>query len=261
MADASSLLSGSDDRLGPYVGLALVAHLGVLGAIVAVQILFPEQPPSKPLIDVSMTVEAYDAVPKSDRLPERATRAAAPRAPTPEPMPTPTPEPVPVQQSEMKFQDKEKKPDPKQVGTDDPNRRVADTQRMKDLLADLDADPGPTDRNASSPDGTRGATGLEKLGRGDPEFARYKDQVSRIFRDEFRPLPALAGRGLKTVVLVRVDADWNVTERKLKTSSGNAIWDRTAMAAAEAVTKLPPAPEKYREAFLTHGYEPTFEDP
>src|SRR5262245_39071066 len=157
MSEASSLLTSRSDGLGPFVGLALVGHLVVLGGLVATSLLAPESPPEKPLFEPSIEVFAAE-MPRLSRLPERATRVAAPRASTE----APTTEPVPTQQSDMAYKDP-KQPDPKPAGTTDEHRDVGEQQRMKDLLDDLDADAGPRDRDAGSPDGAAKAKGYETL--------------------------------------------------------------------------------------------------
>lgn len=254
-------LTAPPDRLAPFVVIAAVGHVGVAVVLMVVTTVWASDP--APLIRPEDAMEvSIVSLPKSpSALPERAQRQAAPQAPVP-PTPEPAPE-APARQSDLAVPSPEPQPVPKAVPPDS-KRKLAELNKqleMDRLLAELDADDGPVDRDASSPDGTVGApaTSLDGAAASDPVYAAYIAKVSKLFLEGFRPLPALKGTGLKTTVLVSVDVQGRVTARDIERSSGNPAWDRAALAAAELVTTLPLPPEKYRDG-RADEYRIHFED-
>lgn len=239
----------------------------VYGLAGAALFLFPGwRGAPEPLFDPDDVIEVTAVVlPKSPTaLPERAQRAPRPAAPErPTPPPEAPPEPPPQRVSDLAVPS-EAEPDPAPPQAD-PRAQMDDLLAelepdMDDLLQDLDADVGPTDRAASSPDGVEGAPASAVVGAGtaDPELARYIAQLSALFLEHFRPLPALKGQGLRAVVLVQVDPGGKVTDVAVQTGSGNPAWDRAAQAAAEDVGTVPLPPEKWRDGRTR--YRIVFED-
>jgi TonB family protein len=139
--------------------------------------------------------------------------------------------------------------------------RKADVNaKMDDLLAELDdADDGPRDRDASSPDGMVGAEPSRTVGpgTGDPELRAYIQRLEELFKKEFRPI--IKGQNLTAKVLVAVDDTGTVKSARIDQSSGNPSFDRSAVAAAEAVPKVPPPPERYRDG-TPRSYRIIFND-
>lgn len=254
--------------LAPYLLVAVVGHLSLVAALVLADQLDLSWSDDGPLFDPDDVIEvSMVSVPQSESLPTRATRRAAPRAP--EPPPTPPPEapeqPPPPRQSDLAVQTPEAEPTPQAAVPDDSTRKMDDLMdelRMDDLMDELrDADDGPVDRNASSPDGDPDATASRVMGSGvgDPEIARYIARLSDLFDAEFRPLPALRGKGLSAAVLVRVDSAGTIVSRRLETPSGNPSWDQSALAAVDLVGAVPAPPAKLGDA-SQHAYRILFED-
>lgn len=258
---AGSLLGAPRERLGPWLLVALALHAAGAGVLLLLASL--ELGLKRPLIDPQDTIEvSLVAMPKSKRLPDKASRAAAP-PPTPEAPPTAAPPPPKVSDLALKTD----KPEPvKPTETpQDAKRKVdalMDELRRERLLDDLDAPKGSVDRDATSPDGDEDAPPTTVTGamRGDPAYARWVGQVSRLFKDQFRPLPLLQGKGLVAKVLVRVDPEGRVTDRRVHSASGNPAWDRAALAATEAVATVPLPPESVRDGGPTELIV-IFEDP
>jgi outer membrane biosynthesis protein TonB len=249
----STLLETRPERLWPFVVGAAVGHVAVIGGMLALSFLMSLlSPPPAPLIspDESMEV-AVVSMAKSQGLPTLAMHA--PRASGTS---TPSDVPPPVQQSDLAFKDPNN-PEPKPMGTpDDDTRRqeLMDEMRRQDLLGSLDGPEGPEDRQATSPDGADGGSGTA-LGRNDP----YAAALRKAYDPVFQPLPALRGKGLVTKVFIRADASGRVLETKLKQTSGNASWDRAALAAAEVLTDIP-APPPERVAAVASGFVLAFGD-
>ncbi len=241
-----SLLRPAAEPLGLGVGVSVGLHALLIVALVVPTLFSVRRPLFDP--DDAITVNLV-SLPKADRLPTRATRQAAPQAP-PTPPDTKAPEPPPPRQSDLAVQTPDAKA-AKAAAPPDPQRKTSPdvNTKMDDLLSSLDADEGPRDRDATALDGEEGATASQTIGSGisDPEAARYVRQISQIFNDAFRPLPALRGQGLKAVLLVKIDPSGRVTDRQIVTPSGNASWDRAAESATFAVSDLPLPPERYRD--------------
>lgn len=263
MSAPPSVLYARDEPLGPWMLAALLGHVGAVAGMVVLQLLsFLWWVPNEPLFDPDDVIEvAMVALPKSQALPTRATRQAAPKAPESEQVQPP--EPPPPRQSDLAVH--QDVPDPKAPAVPDNSTRKLDELReqlrMEKLLDDLeDADVGAVDRDASSPDGVEGAKPTSVVGAstGDPETARYIAQLSELFMSHFRPLPMLKGQGLIVTVLVKVDQQGRITEHRVEKSSGNPSWDRAAIAAIEEVGTVPRPPEKYRDQPL--AYRTTFQD-
>lgn len=249
----SVLLDDRRERLWPFVVGAAVGHVAVIGGMLAVSFLMSLlSPPPAPMIDPDDTMEvAVVSMAKSKGLPTLASHA--PRASG---APTPSDVAPPVQQSDLAFQDP-KQPDPKPRGT--PDNPTQMNELMEELardaaLANLDGPEGTEDRQATSPDGAEGGSGTA-LGANDP----YAAALRKAFDPVFQPLPALRGKGLVAKVLIKANAQGRVLETSLKKSSGNASWDRAAMAAAQALETIPPPPPE-RVAAVAAGFALAFGD-
>lgn len=269
-----------EERLGPWIGVAAAGHVGVFLSFFILQAVYDAAPPRR-LIDPADAMEvALVAMPKSEGLPQLATRRALPKAPEakPDAAPPPSeakPEPPPQRVSDLAVHTEKPDPTPatepkpdapaKPKGVDPASQRrmadlMADLEREA-LLSDLDAKEGPKDRDATSPDGVEGAPASSRGGNptGDPEFAAYIRKLADLFDARFRPLPALRGKGLRTEILVSVDAQGKVTGHRVVTSSDNPSWDNAAESAVREVTSLPLPPDRFRDR-MRDGYKITFED-
>lgn len=253
----ASLLDRPQESLAPWLGGAVIAHALGIGALVLLQLAAGggEHGPMVRAEDL-MEVELLAIAPKGELARAQRAPVAAPSEAS-----TPTEAPPPERQSDLTVASE--KPDPAKAAPPTDRARLNDLMQELErdrLLGELDAPEGPVDRDAARPDGVEGATtNLQGGLTGDPEFARYIGQLGELFLAEFRPIPALKGQGLKTRVLVRVDEEGRVTERTIARSSNNASWDRAALAAAEAVTRVPLPPDRYR-ARMSQGYGIDFED-
>ena len=270
-AHATSLLSARRDPLGRMVAVSAGAHIG----LVLLFVWFPGlgASESQPLIRPEDTIEVgLVSLPKSPTaLPERATRK--PRPPSDSKTntaPQPAAEAVVTPPAEKTYASERAKPiqadqvEDKQAAAGAADAKLdalLDDLAREDLLSSLDADEGPRDRDASSPDGQANATANASLGsvQGDPEYAAYILKLQQLFNDQFLPLPALRGKNFASVVLIQVAADGRVTGSRLSARSGSESWDAAALAAVAKVPTIPLPPEKFR-ARMSAGYEIHFED-
>ncbi|TNE89653.1 MAG: TonB family protein [Deltaproteobacteria bacterium] len=242
----SALIPEKQSLALPFVA-SVVGHFGV-ALIVGVLTLLANMARG-PILDPNDVMEVSMVVlPKSEKMPERATRAPVPKG---EQVPDPTPQPKPPVESDLKFETEEA---PKAEGTPD---RSADREALmrelkrKQLLDAAAADVGPVDRDATDPDSTSDEA-INTGGSGaaaDPELAKWVVKVREIFAKDFRPLPTIvsANPNIRCVMLVKIDGDGNVLARQMHEPSGNASYDGAAERAAAAVSKVPPPPEKYQD--------------
>lgn len=259
-----SLLDAPRPRIGVWLVPSVLGHAFLVGALVGLQGLSWSEA-REPLIDPNDTIQvALVPMPKSKTaLPTRAERTAAPPPPPPppeapvppSPTPAPPPPPAPTPAVATPPSPTPPPPDTKQMDA------LMNELKMADLLNDLDAPVGENNEAATSPEGIDGAPASSSSASpiGNPEYARYVNKVKTLFKEHFRPLPALNGQGLKATVLVKVGPGGDVTDRSISKTSGNLSWDRSALAATEAVSRIPLPPEQFRDG-RPNEYRIVFED-
>jgi TonB family protein len=242
----SALIPERQSLVLPFMA-ALVGHVGVALMLSLLMLLAGLR--RGPILDPNDIMEVSMVVlPKTEsRMPERATRAPVPRG---EDTPT-APQPKPPVESDLAVV----QPDaPKAEGSPDHSDRRTELMkelRRKQLLADAAADIGAVDREASDPDSTTDQA-VNTGGSGaaaDPELALWVQKVREKFMANFHPLPTIvsANPNIEATVAVRIDEAGNVLSRSMHKPSGNPSYDAAAERAADAVTQVPPPPEKYRD--------------
>lgn len=242
----SALVPDRQPLLLPFVA-SVVGHVLVATFVALVMLLASFR--SDPILDPNDVMEVSMVVlKKSEKMPERATRAPVPKG---EVLPDPTPVKRPPVESDLSFKTEDA---PEAEGTPDRSQdREALLRKLKreQLLANAAADDGAVDRDATDPD----STSDEEINTGgagaaaDPELARWVVKVREIFAKDFRPLPTIvsANPNIRCIMLVKIDGSGNVTARQMHEPSGNASYDGAATRAADAVSKVPPPPEKYQD--------------
>jgi TonB family protein len=251
-AIARSTLNPEPQPLALSVLAALILHVTVVLMILCAGMWEPRR---KPLLDDHAMEVSMMVLPKSDsRMPERAQRA--PRVSGDQ---AKAKEPTPIRESDLTVNQPDA-PDTKGADTKTNDREAAlRDMLMSDALDDLPE--GPTDRDASDPTSTSDeAINVSGAGKSDPELARYIAQLQKLFNQHFNPLPAIvqANPDLKCKILVRVDESGAVTGYDIVGPSGNDSFDRAAESAVQAVSNIPPPPEKYR-AQAADGYTIVFQ--
>ena len=261
--------------LGVWLVPSVVGHILVVGVLALLSAL-PSCQEKPPLLDEAIEVSLV-SLPRTDRrmaqMEVRAPTPAAPvvpDAPPPEPdaaagvtEPQVAPEPPPPVQSELQIRDPNAAA---KQGEPDPEAREADRREALRRLAmqALDAPVGDAPSQASDPDGVSDdALAVSGSGPpGDPELVRFRQRVEELFYGKFVPIPTIAQQnpGITAVIKVRFDVDsGRVTSWEWVRRSGNASWDAAAERAVEAVTSVPPPPERFR-AYFTRGLDVYFRD-
>jgi TonB family protein len=259
----STRAANSPELVLPVV-LSGAGHVALVGVVALAAWLMPAPPPRidpRDVMEVSMVV-----LPKSaTRLPERAMKAQVARGDVPK-----AETPAPIRESDLKIHEpepeltegvKDREIDPDKAKPPD-RAELLKQLALQDLLAD--APDGPFDRLASDPNATSDEA-ISAMGRGsigDPEWARYQQQLQQLFMAEFSPLPTIGEQnpGISCIVSVEVEADGTVTRVGISTPSGNASYDGAAERAAAAVPKIPLPPERFRH-LLVDGFDVRFVPP
>jgi protein TonB len=271
MAAPSTALTPSGESIAPYVLVAVLGHAGLLCGLVLIEALYALIAPAPPLVDMTKVIEITGiSMPAKEfaEVPRNATRTAAPPPPTAElAPPAPSPEaplpPPPPVQSELAFQ-KPTAPTALEPTKAPPAPQAAKTQpepvdrsaerdaamrdlKMASLLDDL-GDPGTENRTSQGPNVDSRASGRTTFGSGayDPDLSPYAEQIRRILKDHFAPLPVLKGKGLSVTLSVKIDDTGRVLGSSVKKSSGNPSFDQSAIAATTDAT-LPRPPQKLQD--------------
>lgn len=267
-----TLLATPRDPILAWVLAAAAGHVGVGAVFMLASMWAP--PPPEPLLKPEENVIEVALMPMAKAaLPQEAVRQAVPKAAevAPEPPPPPPPEapPPPPKVSEMVIHDTPEPVQPKETpkatpppkatpapakpqeaAKPDSPRKTDPNAKMASLLDELGgAREGAKDQDAASPEGKNSPKPSRtfRSGAGNPEASAYINSLIPLFLAEFRPLHTLKGQGLLTEVLVTVDDTGAVKSAKVEKKSGNPSYDRAAVAAAQAVRKVPKPPPSLRD--------------
>ncbi len=268
----SALTPEPQPLLLPFLA-ATVAHGVVvtvlLGGGALLDLIWPKPPPFVPPEHMEVAV----MMPKAKNRPDRATKAARDKGKAVKAERTKNAEPAPIRESDLSVPDPRKKveskldskaPEKASDRAGDPNaaRKAAIQRALLNALAEdaieADRDQAATDKNGD-PDAE---IATAKAGaRTDPEYARYIQQLKKLFRAGFHPLPTTyEGKKISATVHLEVDAAGGVTRFEIVKSSGNESYDAAAERAVQAVPKIPLPPDRYR-ALLAEGYDVDFPAP
>lgn len=243
--------------LAPYILVAVLGHVGVLCALMLLEVLFswlnppPEIDPSKAMEVTILGV----AAPKFAETPQDAMRAApppkAPEAPPPPPAEAPPPVPNPSDLAlqvpeEQKKTEETPKPPKAPAAEEDPlkaaREQAARDQKLSSLLDDLAE--GPENRDAAGP--VVDPSSRARSGIGDPSGSAvctaWAKRVQLVLDQQFVVLPAFQGKGLAATLSMTFTAEGGVRDASVAKSSGNAGYDGSAVASAKNVSSVPAPP-------------------
>jgi len=251
------------------VWLALLVHVfffGALGVFVLAELLREEEP--EPLHVFEMVAAPAEApprpqppepvsgeearpveVPLMEELPlpevEVRPRPAPPEPePIPEPEPVPEPEPAPEPEPEPEFEQITREEFERRFGkpepTREPQRRPArpqvdaprlDTSTIRSALESIVVET-PQTRTAPSTS-ARDQRALYDY------IARLRAQIEA----RWQPPAATAGRGLEVVIRLAVAPDGRISRARVLQSSGNEVFDASALRAARSVPGVGQTPK------------------
>lgn len=218
--------------------VAGVAHLFLFSLVALAQCGSRAEPLFKP--EDAIIVEMSGPPAAQSRMPQKAERAPdAPRgAPSPDAV-KPPPNP-----SELALPNAEKT-----KGSESADTQREDLMaeiRKQQLLRDLSAPEGTTDRLAtgdSSGDGLTAQAGVH-----DPELAKWVKAANAALAKNFHPLPAwcAANPAMKANAAAMVAGDGTISEEGVVvTSSKNPSFDAACVRALAVTAHLPPPPPKF----------------
>jgi protein TonB len=213
-------------------------------SIIAVSLLFHS------MIIVALLVAVWLRPPKEEPKPipffEMINVAPPPSAPAPkkrvaEPTPQPAAEPTPVAKPELKPEVKpeikpETKPSPAKPESKPTHAKPAEPSM--DMPMDLPSDIKSKDMDMPA---------LRMLGSVimDPQLQAYLNTLVRLLHQNFNPPAGTEiSRGTKSSVQFQIARNGEISEVVLRSSSGNAVWDRLAVRAVQ-ITKPPPLPPNF----------------
>ncbi len=184
--------------------------------------------------------------PKTDQMtvPKESPKKEEPKKETPKPKKE-DPKKEDPQKSPPKEEPKKSEP-PKKDTREELIRKAQREQLLKSLQ---NAPVGPTDREATSQEGTdKTLPGLPSAEPSDPILAQYISQARDKIIPNWAPLPTLveAHPEYEVIIEVEVLADGTLKNPTVVKKSGDASFDAAAIRAIYKTVSLPPPPEKWK---------------
>lgn len=178
-------------------------------------------------------------VPEPTPLPEPKPEPKPLPKPEPKPKPPPKPEPKPTPKPEPKPEPKWKPIDPKQIKLgkkieEKPVKPAVSSADIKRALSGISSPASPSSSSSSS----------GKIG--DPsQINAYLGRLKPIFYNQWKPPASASASSGSAIVRISIRTNGQIVKRILIKKSGDALYDQSAMAAAAAVSVLPPPPKDY----------------
>lgn len=221
-------------------------------------------------IDMVGLPEKYNPNQKTNALPEKIEKPAEPvpvEEKKPQPIaPEPQPEPVkPEVKTEPKAEVKPTKPDPK-VKTDteavnlnkSKQKQKAALEKLKKMSAIEKIRQQVQNEKVSEATAkvlkgriiSKGTalTGLDRI-----QSENYLVQLDGLIKSNWALPQWLIGKPFKTKVLVKINTDGSVADKKVVQSSGNPTYDDYCLQAIDKASPFPKVPEKFSEIYKEDG--------
>lgn len=112
------------------------------------------------------------------------------------------------------------------------------------------ARPGTEPAPLGRPDSTARATGSISLDVSDFPFTYYLRQLQAKISERWAPPRGAAAGGERAVVVFEIGRDGQIKEPSVERSSGNAIYDQSALRAIMEASPFPPLPPEFRASSL-----------
>lgn len=220
-------------------------------------------------VDMVGLPEKYNPGQKSNDLPEKIEKQA-------EPVVEAKPEPKP--ESKVEAKPEEKKPEPKAQAKPEPktqpsapkadneavnlnktkNKQKEALEKLKKMSAIDKIRQQVQNEKASEASAkvlkgrvlSKGTspTGLDKI-----QSENYLVQLDGLIKRNWALPQFLIGKPLKTKVLVKINPDGRVADKKIVQSSGNPTYDDYCIQAIDKASPFPKVPEKFTEIFSEDG--------
>lgn len=224
----AALLNHEDDSLKRWVAISLLAHVIVFIIFIVRIALFPSESIN---YQASVRVDIVG-------LPEKRTETDLAPAPTVE---------KEVQVSEPKKAVEKIKEKKKPEAIDLKKKQSKAIERLK-ALQELEEDIAKSKSQQKKSGPIKGnvlAAGTSIRGLNKLEYDTYIGDVDVHIKNNWILPEWLAKAGLRARVLVRIDENGHIAEKKLIQSSNNAQYDAAALDAVTRASPFPPPPEKF----------------
>lgn len=251
---------------GFYV--SLIAHISLIVFMIIKVSFF-----TKPQLNLSEAIrvdmvglpEKYNPAEKSNDLPEKIEKQPEPVADTKPEEKKPEPK-VEAKPEEKKPEPKaQAKPDSKAKPDNDAVSLNKSKQKQKEALEKLKKmsaiekirqqvqNQKAADAAAKVLKGRVLSKGTSPTGLDKIQSENYLVQLDALIKSKWALPQWLIGKPLKTKVLVKINPDGRVADKKIVQSSGNPTYDEYCMKAIENASPFPKVPEKFTEIFNEDG--------
>ncbi|MDX9731538.1 MAG: TonB family protein [Bdellovibrionales bacterium] len=155
-----------------------------------------------------------------------------------------------------------KKPDPKQQQRD----QAAALKRLEAMArleqqARVDATQKALSEARAAQEAAAAVRG-NQLSRGNSlsgltrlDHARYLDEIEARIKNQWRPPRFLANAKLRVRVIMTINSSGGIIRKAIVQSSGNEVFDESAIAAIENSLPLPPPPDSLQGVLANQGVE------
>lgn len=248
-----------DFKLGIWV--SLFAHFSLAVFFIVRSIVFT----GDPYQDIpAIRVDIVGLPDKVQQLPPTPAEPKAPEAKAPTPAPAPKAEPAAPEPAKAK--PLPKKPDTDAINLDKTKTKQSDAlkklksldaldrikkdvskeaseaerKRLESLAADAKAKAGEMKVKGNVIAAGSSLTGIDKL-----EHEEYRGRLDRHIKPFWQLPEWLARKGLRALVLVRVDAQGRPISKQVTKSSGNQDFDASVLETIDRAAPFPAPPEKF----------------
>ncbi|MDZ4084245.1 MAG: TonB family protein [Bdellovibrionales bacterium] len=245
----------------PALVKSAVAHVAVALLLTVRAYIFPSEPLR---IESAIRVDIVGLPEKSQALPPPIEEPAA-EAPKPEVVPETTKELPPIEVAKPPTPKdppvvlKPKKPDPKKQRKDQESalkRLQALAKLDQQARADAAQKALAAAKNAQAVvRGNQISKGNSLSGLTRLDHAKYLDELEARVKSQWRPPKFLASAKLRVRVVLIIDSNGSILKKSIVQSSGNSVFDESAIQAIEAAQPLKAPPETLQGLLSTQGVE------
>lgn len=204
-------------------------------------------------VDMVGLPEKYNPAQKSTDLPEKNEKQPEPVV---EEKPRPKPEPKVEAKPEPKV---EPKAEPDKVKLDKAKQKQKSALEKLKKLSAIDKIRDQVQKEKSAAETAKilkgrtiakgsAITGLDKI-----QSENYLVQLDALIKSKWQLPQWLIGKPLKTKILVKIEPDGRVRDRKVVQTSGNPTYDEYCLQAIEKAAPFPKVPDKFTEVFSEDG--------
>lgn len=241
---------------------SLIAHASLI-LVMVIKVSFFNKPPldlSEAIrVDMVGLPEKYNPAQKSADLPDKIEKTPEPAA---EPQPAPKVETKPEVKVEPKTEtkpDAKAQPEPDTIKLDKAKQKQkAALEKLKKLSAvekirqqvqneKTAAETAKILKGRVISKGTA-LTGLDRI-----QSDNYTGQLDALVKAQWALPQWLIGKPLKTRVLVKIEPDGRVSDKKVVQSSGNPTYDDYCLQAITKASPFPKVPDKFTEVYAEDG--------